>query len=497
MYKDDYAKRQTEKTLDFYLNEMNNFYRNATSRLNNEESKDNVDNIAEQNENNSEMPEVLSEEITPESEFNNLKNKTFQIGMLKMLVCMGRKTFPIADASVVISITFPCGKYVVLNTKTDSSGMTEEINLPITAYGNNDGITYDAEINHPQFVPIILENICVHNGQKSVLNVEMTLKAVNPEKNKMIILSCDTLTIPENHNAIPDEIIKHYYENNGENTESDDTYSENPMILGTSGNTVKALKIQLNRIGRNFPAIPVLDTKSSDFDIDTQKAVSAFQNIFGLEQNGAADKATRNKIKSIYSDIKKLNELLLESVYYKNVQNIPLEEQKEGSTGRKVKYIQYFISLIGYFNDIIPAIKITGIYDNPTKDAVLTLQREYDLAQDGITGRETWNKLLNLYFDLTSSLPQAYSEEKADVFPGYVMTRGMRDNNINKLQKYLEIICEENPEIPKPDQNGYYGNQTFSAVKEFQKKYNLKQTGATGAITWNKISEIYGELKNS
>ena len=77
------------------------------------------------------------------------------------------------------------------------------------------------------------------------------------------------------------------------------------------------------------------------------------------------------------------------------------------------------------------------------------------------------------------------------------MTRGMRDNNINKLQKYLEFICEENTEIPKPDQNGYYGNQTFSAVKEFQKKYNLKQTGATGAITWNKIAEVYNELKNN
>ncbi|HNX64428.1 MAG TPA: peptidoglycan-binding protein [Oscillospiraceae bacterium] len=371
--------------------------------------------------------------------------------------------------------------------------------MPITAYDNNDDIKYDAEITHPQFVPIVLENICVHKGRNLVLNVDMVLKTVNPEKNKIIILSCNTLTIPENQNAIQDEIIKHYYGDSSENTENQeniDTYSENPLIPGTSGNMVKALKIQLNRIGRNYPAIPLLDTKSGDFDLETQKAVSVFQNIFGLEQNGAADKATRNKIKVIYSDIKKLNELLSESVYYKNVQNIPPEEQKEGSTGRKVKYIQYFLSLIGYFNESIPAVKHSGIYDNPTKDAVLTLQREYDLFQDGITGRETWNKLLNLYFDLTSSLPQAYSEEKADVFPGYVMTRGMRDNNINKLQKYLELICEDTPEIPKPDQNGYYGNQTFSAVKEFQKKYNLKQTGATGAITWNKISEIYGELKN-
>lgn len=497
MYKDDYAKRQTEKTLDFYLNEMNNFYRNATSRINNEESKDNIDDIAEENENQSETPEILPEEITPESEFNNLKNKTNQTGIIRILVCMGRKTFPVADASVVISISYPSGKYVVLSTKTDSSGMTEEINLPITAYENSDNLTYDAEITHPQFVPVILENICVHNGQKSVLNVDMTLKAVNPEKNKIIILSYDMLTIPENHNAIADEIIRHYYESNGENPENDDTYSENPLIPGTSGNAVKALKFQLNRIGRNYPSIPLLDTKNGDFDLDTQKAVSAFQNIFGLEQNGAADKATRNKIKAIYSDIKKLNELLTESVYYKNVQNVPPEEQKEGSTGRKVKYIQYFLSLIGYFNESIPAVKHSGIYDNPTKDAVLTLQREYDLFQDGITGRETWNKLLNLYFDLTSSLPQAYSEEKADVFPGYVMTRGMRDNNINKLQKYLEFICEENTEIPKPDQNGYYGNQTFSAVKEFQKKYNLKQTGATGAITWNKIAEVYNELKNN
>lgn len=304
-----------------------------------------------------------------------------------------------------------------------------------------------------------------------------------------------------NQGLVPYEILQRYYGDdidivfNAPVEQIIQSYPGAPLKLGSSGNSVRLLEVQLNRIRRNYPAIPNISNVNVDFDVETEAAVKEFQKIFNLEQTGEVDKATWYKIKTIFSSVKKLGELNSEGVNYEDVKNISPEKLQEGDTGREVRYIQYYLAVLGYFNDNLPLIALTGVYDEETKNSVLAFQRQYGLPETGIMDRDTWNKLVEVYFNLIASLPPGYSEGKAEIFPGYVLTRGMRDANVRKIQEYLSFIAQTITEIPKVDPTGYYGDVTYNAVKTFQKLYNLNQTGVVGALTWNKIAEVYDELK--
>ena len=100
----------------------------------------------------------------------------------------------------------------------------------------------------------------------------------------------------------PYEILQYYYGGDinlvmnapvGGNVAS---YSGRPLRRGDAGNDVQTLKRQLNRIGKNYPAIPALDD-SFVFDGDMEEAVRIFQQIFNLAQDGIVGKATWYKIK--------------------------------------------------------------------------------------------------------------------------------------------------------------------------------------------------------
>ena len=87
----------------------------------------------------------------------------------------------------------------------------------------------------------------------------------------------------------PYEILQYYYGGDinlvmnapvGGNVAS---YSGRPLRRGDAGNDVQTLKRQLNRIGKNYPAIPALDD-SFVFDGDMGEAVRIFQQIFNLAQ---------------------------------------------------------------------------------------------------------------------------------------------------------------------------------------------------------------------
>ena len=117
----------------------------------------------------------------------------------------------------------------------------------------------------------------------------------------------------------PYEILQYYYGGDinlvmnapvGGNVAS---YSGRPLRRGDAGNDVQTLKRQLNRIGKNYPAIPALDD-SFVFDGDMEEAVRVFQQIFNLAQDGIVGKATWYKIKQIYNGVKQLSDLSSEGL---------------------------------------------------------------------------------------------------------------------------------------------------------------------------------------
>ena len=79
------------------------------------------------------------------------------------------------------------------------------------------------------------------------------------------------------------------------------------LKIGASGEKVRQLQVQLNRIARNYPAIPTI-SPDGIYGEATAEAVRTFQKIFKLPQTGVADYPTWYEISEIYVGVTRIAE---------------------------------------------------------------------------------------------------------------------------------------------------------------------------------------------
>ena len=140
------------------------------------------------------------------------------------------------------------------------------------------------------------------------------------------------------------------------------SYPGRPLRRGDAGNDVQTLKRQLNRIGKNYPAIPALDD-SFVFDEDMEEAVRVFQQIFNLAQDGIVGKATWYKIKQIYNGVKQLSELSSEGLTIPEVQRRYAEDLRLGDSGIGVRTVRFYLAFLGYFLPELPMISLSDDFE--------------------------------------------------------------------------------------------------------------------------------------
>lgn len=296
----------------------------------------------------------------------------------------------------------------------------------------------------------------------------------------------------------PYEILQYYYgENIGivENAPIDaniPSYPGIPLRLGSSGNDVKTIQLQLNRIRDNYPAIPLIENPNGVFGVSTRNAVEAFQRIFNLTADGIVGKATWYQLKYVYNGVKRLNELTSEGLTLEEVTRPFPEVLQEGESGVDVRALQYYLAVIAYFSDgLVPTVAIDGSFGPATTAAVLAFQTLVGLPADGIVGLDTWVRLEEAYQAILRSLPPGIEGNKAKPYPGYFLSEGQEGEDVRDLQTYLRGIAEYTDIIPVLPVTGYFGSQTRDAVISLQAQNGLPANGAVGPVTWNLIRRLY------
>lgn len=113
------------------------------------------------------------------------------------------------------------------------------------------------------------------------------------------------------------------------------------------------------------------------------------------------------------------------------------------------------------------------------------------LGDDGYSDIE----ILRYYYGSSAYINTA--EEISGIpasYPGYELTIGSSGEKVRQLQEQLNTIANTYTNIPKVAVDGIYGEATQEAVRQFQKIFNLPQTGVVDYPTWYKISAIYVAL---
>lgn len=206
---------------------------------------------------------------------------------------------------------------------------------------------------------------------------------------------------------------------------------------------------------------------------------------------------------------------------------------KSGDQGIQVKYLQQGLKIM-----CCNPGSIDSSFGPGTQVAVRKFQEEWGIAVDGIVGDETWNCLINEIAPIQQALKKkgfysgvitgvakentyegviSFQESRNLTADGMVgaatrarlfdesqgggdesmlpLSTGAKGDYVLYLQYGLRILCCSPGAI-----DGVFGSGTSDAVKKYQSKYGITETGVVNLTTWNslktRISDIQRGLIN-
>lgn len=181
------------------------------------------------------------------------------------------------------------------------------------------------------------------------------------------------------------------------------SYPGTPLRRGSSGPSVVVLQVALNRISQDYPAIPKIPANDGIFGSRTEAAVRAFQQIFGLDDDGIVGPATWYAIVRLYTAVTDLSELRSQGQQFNSINWEPPTALSQGSSGDKVRHLQYMLSVLSEYIPEIPQLNIDGIYGPATRSAVLAAQRRFRLPETGSVGAATWDAIYDQYAGIANT----------------------------------------------------------------------------------------------
>lgn len=175
------------------------------------------------------------------------------------------------------------------------------------------------------------------------------------------------------------------------------SYPGYPIGLGASGPEVSVIQASLNRISRNYPAVPKIPAVTGVFGEATRNAVREFQQIFGLTPDGVVGKATWYELVRLYVAVTELAELVSQGQNYYNVRFAYTGPLREGDRGGAVRVLQYMLAILAQFDNSLTPVQIDGDFGPTTAQAVREFQRVNGLAVDGVVGERTWRAIYRAF----------------------------------------------------------------------------------------------------
>ena len=241
------------------------------------------------------------------------------------------------------------------------------------------------------------------------------------------------------------EIIRYYYgddiqineTNNIANVNS--SYPGTALRRGSTGENVRIIQAQLNRISDNYPAIPK-QTVDGIYGASTETAVRIFQNIFKLSADGVVGKATWYKISYIYVAVKKLAELTSEGEAIQDGA-YPGSPVRQGDRGINVVIVQFYLSQASQYVSTVSEVALDGVFGSGTRTQVINFQRYYNLTPDGVVGPATWEKMYRLFLSIRDGVDSPVQTPPASaVYPGAPLRLGSTGANVTRVQNWLNDV---------------------------------------------------------
>ena len=232
------------------------------------------------------------------------------------------------------------------------------------------------------------------------------------------------------------QILRSYYGNvetvlNAPIRGNRSSYPGTPLRRGSTGPNVVIVQASLNRIAQNYPAIPKIANVDGIYGSRTEASVRSFQEIFGLTPDGVVGPATWYALVRLYTAVTQLSELRSQGQQFYAINWSPPNALQTGSTGDKVRQLQYMLSTLATFIPEIPPINVDGVFGSATRSAVLAAQRRFRLPETGVVDAATWDEI----YDQFSGIENTALRNREN-FPNNGRTNNGRYNRTSTMTQF-------------------------------------------------------------
>jgi peptidoglycan hydrolase-like protein with peptidoglycan-binding domain len=232
------------------------------------------------------------------------------------------------------------------------------------------------------------------------------------------------------------QILRSYYGNvetvlNAPIRGNRSSYPGTPLRRGSTGPNVVIVQASLNRISQNYPAIPKIANVDGIYGSRTEASVRAFQEIFGLTPDGIVGPATWYALVRLYTAVTQLSELRSLGQQFYAINWSPPNALQAGSTGDKVRQLQYMLNTLATFIPEIPPVSVDGIFGSATRAAVLAAQRRFRLPETGVVDAATWDEIYDQYAGIENTALRSREN-----FPNNGRTNNTRYNRTSTMSQF-------------------------------------------------------------
>lgn len=159
---------------------------------------------------------------------------------------------------------------------------------------------------------------------------------------------------------------------------------------GDRGVEVEAVQYYLAFLGYFYPQLAPIPINGF-FDDMTRDAVFTFQNAYGLPVTGEINLETYYTIERAYKE----TVAQLPANYQSAIgEPYPGRFLVEGDRGEEVRVIQGYLSRISRTDSAIPDVAADGIFGPQTKRAVVALQKQLGVEENGAIGPVEWVEII-------------------------------------------------------------------------------------------------------
>ncbi len=189
-------------------------------------------------------------------------------------------------------------------------------------------------------------------------------------------------------------------------TRFSDTLSE-----GSSGEGVLTVQYYLSYIALFVPTV-VEAAMDGSFGPVTANAVRSFQRTYGLPETGEVDRATWDRMETVYYEI--VSEIDYE-FFGGRILPFPGRILREGIEGNDVRVLQEYLNYLSGSYPEIPRTNVDGVFGPSTAEQVRRFKERFDIpgAEDRVNA-PAWNAIASIYDDLYNG--ESVNEGQ---YPGY------------------------------------------------------------------------------